>query len=243
MEPKGLLIRVGIDQTFGHYNAPINPETNDYLYMPIPEHKHAFKTGMQTSYAEIAPCFRSWATKNRFEPEFPAHLQSSNCHLDPDFCSLTYGDQGTGRGNRVRQLVRGDFLAFFASFKPIRASSHKLIYAMFGIMFVDRVVKVADMLEADFSRNAHSRITDANPEHLVVIAQPELSGRFEKAVPIGEFRSGAYRVTHEILEAWGGLNVKDGFIQRSVCPPWFANAAQFAIWLQKQQTKLICNNY
>ncbi len=30
---KGLLMRVGIDQEYGHYNAPINPETNDYLYM------------------------------------------------------------------------------------------------------------------------------------------------------------------------------------------------------------------
>lgn len=243
MEPKGLLMRVGIDQTFGQYNAPINPETNDYLYMPIPENKHAFKAGMQTSYAEIAPHFRNWATKNGLKAEFPAHLQSLNCHLDPDFFSLSYGDQGTGRGNRVRQLVKGDFLAFFASFKPIRSSSHNLIYAMFGIMFVDSVVKVADISDADFPRNAHSRIADANPEHLVVFAQPEYSGRFEKAVPIGEFRNGTYRVTHEILEEWGGLDVNDGFIQRSVCPPWFTNTKKFSIWLQKQQMKLICKNY
>lgn len=236
-------MRVGIDQTFGQYNAPFNPDTNDYLYMPIPEDRHAFKVGMQTTYADIAPHFDEWAAKNKCKTEFPVHLQSRKCHLDPDFDSLTYGDQGSGRGNRVRQMVRGDFLAFFASFKPIRPCAHKLIYALFGIMVVDKVVRVGDLSDADLSRNAHSRIVDANPEHLVVMAQPELSGRLEKAMPIGELRNGAYRVTDAILAEWGGLNVKDGFIQRSVCPPWFSNAPQFTSWLQNKQPSLIRNNY
>jgi len=46
---KGLLMRVGIDQTYGKYNAPINPITNDYIYMPISQENHDFKLGMQTT--------------------------------------------------------------------------------------------------------------------------------------------------------------------------------------------------
>lgn len=243
MQPKGLLMRVGIDQTFGQFNAPINPETYDYLYMPIPEDRHEFKQGMETSYADIVPHFNAWAVRNQFDEEFPAHLRKRNCHLDPDFECLTYGDQGSGRGNRVRQLVRGDFVAFFASFKPIRPCSHKLIYALFGLMVVEKVVKVAALSKEELSRNAHSRVAEVNQEHLVVIAQPEQSGRFEKAIPIGEYRNGAYRVAEAVSAEWGGLTVRDGFIQRSVCPPWFTNASKFAEWMRAKQVALIHNNY
>lgn len=243
MHPKGLLMRVGIDKTFGQYNAPINPETNDYLYMPIPEDRHKFKNGMQTSYEDIAPHFKRWSVANHFDADFPSHLHQRNCHLDPDFSCLTYGDQGTGRGNRVKQLVKGDFLAFFASFRPIRPCNHTLIYALFGIMVVDRVVKVSDLSNTDLSLNAHTRIAEMNAEHLVVFAQPECSGRFEKAIPIGELRSGAYRVTDEILRAWGELGVKNGFIQRSVCPPWFLAPNQFLEWMGAQQLTFIDKNW
>lgn len=243
MQIKGLLMRVGIDKTFGKYNAPINPATNDYLYMPIPEDRHSFKPGMQTSYDDIAPRFKEWAKDNESETKFPDHLNCRNCHLDPDFSCLSYGDQGSGRGNRVGKLIKGDFLAFFASFKPIRPCPHKLIYALFGIMVVDKVVKVSDIFDIDLSLNAHSRITDVNGDHLVVFAQPEYSGRFRTAIPIGEFRNGAYRVTNDTMNKWGGLDVKDGFIQRSVCPPWFTNTAKFTEWLHGQHPKLIHSNF
>lgn len=242
MNPKGLLMRVGIDQTFGQYNAPINPETYDYLYMPIPESHHSFRDGMKTCYTDIVPIFNNWASANNSEIQFPAHLLDKNCHLDPDFKCLTYGDQGSGRGNRIRQLNAGDYLIFFASFKPIYPCKHKLVYAIFGIMFVDKIIKVVDLPAQQWASNAHSRIIDANPDHLVVVGQPQKSGRFERAIPIGEHRNGAYRVTDEVLTKWHGLNVKNGFIQRSVCPPWFSDSAKFLSWLAAQQITLIHNN-
>jgi len=116
---KGLLIRVGIDQTFGNYNAPINPNTNDYIYMPIPQSDDDFKSGMRTSYDDLLPYFKSWCQENSTAIEFPQHLNNKATHLDPDFDFSTYGDQATGRGLRVGDLKEGDFLAFFASFKPI----------------------------------------------------------------------------------------------------------------------------
>ena len=236
-------MRVGIDKTFGQYNAPINPVTNDYLYMPIPEDRHRFKVDMHTSYANIAPHFKKWAKENKFNDDFPAHLQQRNCHLDPDFSCLTYGDQGTGRGSRVRQLNNGDFIAFFASFKPISPSPHKLIYALFGIITVDRIVKVENLPHEQCHLNAHSRILDVNGDHLVVFGQSNRSGRFDKAIPIGENRDGAYRVTQETLDAWGGLGVKNGFIQRSVCPPWFADPTRFMAWIDSKDYSVIAANW
>jgi hypothetical protein len=244
---KGLLMRVGIDQTFGKYNAPVNPETNDYIYMPIPQEGNTFTPGMEKTYNILKPHFESWCQNNGVNMPFPPHLIDDpnyiGCHLDPDFDYSTYGDQATGRGLRVGDLKKGDFIAFFASFKPIAQCEHKLIYALYGIMFVDRVERVADVSEAEFHKNAHTRVLDKNMGHLVVFADPTLSGRFDKAIPIGEFRNGAYRVTNEILEAWGGLGVKDGFIQRSVCPPRFTSPAQFMDWLDSKRVKLINSNW
>lgn len=239
---KGLLMRVGIDQTFGGYNAPINPNTNDYMYLPIPEGKD-FKSGMRTSYDDLSPYFASWCQNNGAKIEFPPNLNNKGCHLDPDFDFLTYGDQATGRGLRVGDIGKGDFLAFFASFKPITKCDHKLIYALYGIMVVDKVLRVADVPENELHKNAHTRVTHINIEHWVVFANPSLSGRFSRAIPIGEFRNGSYRVKKEILDAWGGIGVKDGFIQRSVCPPWFIKPKQFLKWLEFQQVKLINSNW
>jgi hypothetical protein len=110
-------------------------------------------------------------------------------------------------------------------------------------MVVERIVRVADVPENEFHKNAHTRIKNMNRDHLVVFAKPSLSGRFSSAIPIGEFRSRSYRVTNKLLEAWGGIGVKDGFIQRSVCPPWFKEPDRFLKWLDFQQVKLINSNW
>ena len=34
---RGYLIRIGVDQAFGGWNAPMDPETNEFVYVPIPE--------------------------------------------------------------------------------------------------------------------------------------------------------------------------------------------------------------
>lgn len=240
---KGLLVRVGIDQTFGQYNAPLNPVTNDYMYLPIPEGESEFNSGMQTSYRDIVPFLKSWSHTNNVDIRLPDNLLDKNTHLDPDFYFSTYGDQATGRGARISELVKDDFIVFFASFKPISKCEHKLVYAIYGIMVIDRVVTVSDISDEMLGSNAHTRIKKRNKSHLVVFSNPNLSGRFNKAIPIGEFRRKAYRVTNSILEEWGGLDVKDGFIQRSVCPPWFTEPNKFIDWLSCKNVKLINNNW
>ena len=240
---KGLLVRVGIDQSFGGYNAPINPITNDFLYMPIPQGSDDYMPGARTSYDDLVSYFEKWKQKNNAIIEFPKDLYNVNTHLDPDYDYLTYGDQATGRGLRVDKLKQGDFIAFFASFRPTSKSNHKLIYALFGLMTVDKVLKVAEVPEDEFHANAHTRIINRNKDHLVVFADLKVSGRFNKALPIGEFRNGSYRVKNEILDLWGGIGVKDGFIQRSINPPWFNKPEQFLEWLKCQKIKLINSNW
>ena len=238
---KGLLMRVGIDQTYGKYNAPINPETNDYLYIPIPD-----KNEDKTTYHQIKPHFNAWVKRNNAVIEFPYHLeQMGGCHLDPDFDYLTYGDQGenTGRGRRVATLNKGDFIAFFASFNPIKKCSHSLVYALYGIMFVDKVMKAKNVSVEDLNKNAHTRLVDVNGEHLIVYADPLISGRFDKAIPIGEFRRKSYRMTKEMEKKWGGIDVYDGYIQRSVNPPWFVDPKTFLTWFETQNVKLIASNW
>jgi hypothetical protein len=211
--------------------------------MPIPQNTDDYKLGMQTSYNDLLPYFDSWCRNNGSDIRFPDHLRNISTHLDPDFDYCTYGDQATGRGLRVGKLKKNDFIAFFASFKPITTCNHRLIYALYGIMVVDKVLRVADVPDNLLPSNAHSRVEHANKEHLVVFANPEMSGRFNRAIPIGEFRNGSYRVTNEMLAKWGDIGVKDGFIQRSVNPPWFSNPEQFVKWLESQQIELINRNW
>ena len=51
---KGILVRIGIDSTYGKWNAPVDPDTLEYYYLPIPENqKHQSKQGMERPYTQI----------------------------------------------------------------------------------------------------------------------------------------------------------------------------------------------
>jgi hypothetical protein len=238
---KGLLLRVGIDQACGEYNAPINVVNGDYLYFPIPGDMGGFKQGMETGYDQIIPYFYGFIERNNIDLCFPEHLAGKGTHLDPDFDHLTYGDQSTGRGNRVSKLEAGDFIAFFSSMRPAHECEHKLVYALIGIFFVKEIMKVGDIDCSRHNRNAHTRVRDMNDDHVVVFADKTRSGRFTKAIPIGEFRDRAYRIRQDLLEAWGGIDVRDGYLQRSVNPPWFLDPHKFISWLGDRD--MIASNF
>lgn len=245
---KGLLLRVGIDQTAGYLNAPINPETNDYFYLPIkheddPPLNGRFKPGMATTYQQAVPRLNEWCARNSCNMALPSHLLSSDCHLDPDFEHLTYGDQSTGRGWQIEKLMEGDFIIFYASFRPVSTASTNLIYAIYGIMFVKQRARVGELTPNQYCMNAHTRIAFHNNDDWVIFANPVNSGRFSRAIPIGEYRNRAYRVKNDLLDKWDGLGIKDGYIQRSVNPPWFSNPDRFLNWLYSQKLQLLRNNW
>lgn len=243
---KGLLLRVAADTTEGggRWNAPIVEESGEFLYVPIPQDIDRFLPGHRpVVYDDMAPVVAAFSKRHGVSVDLPGHLLGRGCHLDPNFDELTYGDQGTGRGNRISKLRRGDFIAFFSGLKPT-TPRRKLVYGLIGIMFVDRVVTLAEATTAERARNAHGTRTSPATD-LIVFADPKRSGRLKTCVPIGEWRGGAYRVRRDLLDVWGGergIGVRDGWIQRSVVPPWFDDPERFLAWFNAQNPRLVAAN-
>ena len=241
---EAILIRVGVDQTYGQWNAPVDPESGHFVYVPIPE-KRAFRPGLERSYREVLPALQRFALRFELDLEsslgLPRGLLDHTVHLDPDFDWLTYGDNGDKRGAGIKHLSEGDLLVFYAGLRSVRAS-RKLVYGLVGLYVVDNVLPARSVLPDQYKSNAHTRRLKIAARDIVVRAKPSVSGRLTRCVPIGEWRDGAYRVTPGLLKKWGGLSVKDGYVQRSARPPAFLNASKFYRWFLRQEVELIQRN-
>jgi hypothetical protein len=214
----------------------VNPDTREFVYVPIPEEKEVYP-GYEKPYKQFeVSCQNLGANLPRQLVEY------KSTHLDPDFSNLTYGDEKQ-RGKPVWGLKNGDIVAFYASLRPIptKPCGQKLIYAMIGLYVVDKVIPAEKIPEKEWDKNAHTR---RNPDKtdIVVFAKSGLSGRLEQCILIGEFRDKAYRVTHELLDKWGGLSVKNGWIQRSAKLPCFHDPERFYEWFKKQNIGLVARN-
>ncbi len=241
----GFLVRVGIDQSFGGWNAPVDPATNEFFYVPIPESQRAtFHPGCRRPYSDLLSELKRFCTRSEAGrlPTFPEENAARNMHLDPDFEFLTYGDDGSRRGSRIKKLGNGDLLVFYAGLRPTSTCEHRLVYAIIGVFIVDAVIPLPHVSRSAWRQNAHTRKVDHAPDDIVVRAKRAVSGRLSRCLPIGEFRAGAYRVRPELLKAWGGLSVSDGFIQRSAVPPRFGNAKRFYEWFLKENVQLLERN-
>lgn len=230
---QALLVRVGIDASAGNWNAPVDPRTRKFTYIPIPEDPQGLRPGLSRGYGEVTP----------FLPigiSLPTHLSSQIMHLDPDFSSLTYGDQGQ-RASQILKLACGDLLVFYAGLRPIISSSNGLVYGLVGLYAIHEVVRARDVPADLWGQNAHTR-RGPDDDDIVVRAQPGVSGRLETCIPIGEFRDRAYRVRKDILQSWGGLGVRDGYIQRSARLPKFLDPARFYSWFKQQNVQLVQGN-
>jgi len=231
---KGLLVRVGIDSTDGCWNAPVRLTSSEFAYVTITDSK-PMRKGLARGYDEFIPVVR------RFGEELPSPLVEKNTHLDPDFDYLTYGDQGQ-RGKRIQSLLNADdLLAFFAALRPVDGPARPLIYALIGLYVVKEIVPAKSIRRSQWAENAHTRRLRSAGD-IVVRAKPAVSGRLRRCIPIGELRDRVYRVRKDLLKAWGGVDIKDGYIQRSVRLPAFHNAAKFYRWFLAQKPELIQRN-
>jgi hypothetical protein len=243
---KALLVRICVDQAYGGWNAPVNSE-GQFVYVPIPEKLTTpFHPGLERHYGEVLPALHRFCADHACDLDrdlrFPEELLRHSMHLDPDFECLTYGDEGGRRGAGMVNMTDGDLLVFYGGLQPIHRCDDKLVYALVGMYVVQEVVPVAKVSSERWYENAHLRKAKRGEKDIVVRAKPGVSGRFDRCIPIGEWRGRAYRVRQEILELWGGLSVKDGFIQRSAVPPAFTNPDQFLKWLRKQRVDMIARN-
>jgi len=162
---KGVLLRVGIDQTFGEWNAPVDPDTLEFVYLPIPDDLDSFHSGLEVTYDSFNGDLQSFSEHRLSDIPLalPSTLIGKGCHLDPDFNELTYGDQPRGRGYKISVLEQGDFIAFFASLQPIRPCEYKLIYALIGVFFVKEVRHVRDVPKEQWHINSSYPSEDIDP--------------------------------------------------------------------------------
>lgn len=231
---KVLLVRVGADQSEGggKWNGPVDHETRKFVYVPIPESKHVLP-GLEKPYASQ----QLQADLKRFGVMLPEHLRNRHMHLDPDFERCTYGDQGH-RAKQLEKLNRGDMILFYAG---LRAHDQaELVYALIGQVVVEQLVHAANIKDRDL--NAHTRRDPIQLDDLVVVGNDAGSGRFARCIPIGEKRNKQYYVKSGLLEAWGGLTVKNGWLQRGGNPPTFENPDRFLKWLANQRPILLKQN-
>lgn len=241
---RALLVRIGVDQAYGGWNAPVDTETGEFVYAPIPEAPTgAPHPGLGRRWDEVMPALTAFADARGVSPTPPASLRDAWAHLDPDFAHLTYGDNGARRGARLHALAADDLVVFYAGLRPVSPRRAPLCYALIGLYVVDEVVPVPAVPAARRGENAHTRRAVPSPTDLVVRARPGCSGRLARCLPIGEFRDRAYRVRRDLLEAWGGLSARDGYLQRSAVPPWLLDPARFADWFAAQGGELLATNH
>lgn len=59
---KAILVRLAVDHSYGGWNAPVDPESRRFLYVPIPEKSGtAFHKGCRRSYRDLLPTIRAFA--------------------------------------------------------------------------------------------------------------------------------------------------------------------------------------
>jgi hypothetical protein len=240
---KAILVRIGVDRAYGAWNAPVDPATGQFVYVPIPDgtRNECTPTNIHRFDEIIAPLLVFAEECGKGNLCLPESLRDRNMHLDPDFSSLTYGDNGARRGARIARLGPGDLLVFYAGLRPI-IDQKELVYALVGLFVVEEVVRAIDVSAERLHENAHTRWKAISEDDVVVRGRHGQSGRFDRCIAIGEWRDRAYRVRRDVEKEWGGLTVKNGYIQRSVVPPVFLDASRFYDWFQRQGRMLLKRN-
>lgn len=233
----GLLVRVGIDSDSGGWNAPCD-EAGTFCYVPMgsgkPVKKHDLR--YQRYRRHVGRYLRAFNCCHA-KCDLPSMLPKLG-HFDPDFRHLTYGDKGQ-RATRIREeLAEGDFITFYAGLRSVETG--KLVYSIIGFYVIAQLNDGQRLPKRLWHRNEHTRHGGCNVAGTsVVFAEPTRSGRLLNHIPIGNYRNNAYRVFPNLLKAWGGLDVNDGYIQRSVYLPRFEQPARFLRWFNRQRPVLL----
>lgn len=234
---RGLLIRVGADQSAGggSWNGPVDSRTGEFVYVAIPESSPTHP-GLNKPYAALHALLGGHGIV------LPGHLTAQDMHLDPDFDHLTYGDQGERAKQIGAKLGPDDLIVFFAGMRDVLPAP-QLVYAIIGIYFIEQITPAARVAAGNWHENAHTRrVLPAGAMDIVVRARAGVSGRLKRCIPVGDYRRRAYRVWPHLLTAWGGLSVRDGYLQRSARLPEFIDAARFYRWFLSQNVPILQTN-
>ena len=232
-----LLVRVGADQSVagGSWNGPVDSSSGSFAYVAIPEGRPVH-SGLEKPYTGLLP------TLDRFNVSLPPHLVGRHMHLDPDFERLTYGDAGQRAKQLRTALGPGDMIVFYAGLRDTRGAT-ELVYAIIGLFEVDGFLPATEVRPQDRDMNAHSRrVLEPGADDLIVCGRAGVSGRLKRCIDIGEYRNRAYRVRSSLLQEWGGLSNRDGYLQRSARLPRLVDSGSFLRWFEKQHPVLVQAN-
>ena len=69
-----------------------------------------------------------------------------------------------------------DIVVFYASLRSIHGES-ELIYALVGLLVVQSIEQVKDILPDNFDSNAHTRNIQNSDSDIIVRGKPSISGR------------------------------------------------------------------
>lgn len=197
------LANVGANSSHGQLVSPLF-EDGTFELLPIPEI-------IRTREArERAIRYRD--LRSHYNPEqdllqyIPQKMWDNACHNDPEFKTLTYGDNGTnGRSSALTQLGEGDVLLFIARLERRTDSSrtgHSGFYLIGGLLVASAgFVTPAHPGWKRFSNNAHAIRGDTE---FLGVAGSKRSRRFQHGVPVTrEICDEIFRDKHGNSWTWG----------------------------------------
>lgn len=118
-----VLVRVGVDQAYGNWTGRVDPETHEFVCVPIPEERKT-RPDLATPYTIVIDSLASFGRGRVVDAKacaLPDVLHARDMHLDPDFQRLAYGNNPNSRGDIVNRLVANDVVVFYAGLRPCRA--------------------------------------------------------------------------------------------------------------------------
>ncbi len=176
---KALLLRVGIDKTYG----ALSPVFADYTYKYIPiyyQNKKEVEKNERRTYRDLG-----------LETYLPINLREKIVHLDPEFEMFTYGDPGRVKRSSLLKLVKGDLLVFYIGGKEIETNGREGCFVI-GYFVVDKVFdwnvsseRQRGLVKDEFKENAHI-ISSKSKSNLVIVKGSNQSKKLKKCIPITE---------------------------------------------------------
>jgi hypothetical protein len=223
-----MLLRVGIDKSSDGVLSPIHPD-GSFEYIPLSEKDD--KSKETRTYHDLRG-----NDGKLLSSYLPQKVASRRVHLDPEFTTFTYGDEGK-KANYLRKLKPGDLLVFYAGLTPSDGKYPEALYII-GYFTITEIIDIAknrlsaDRIFKEYRNNSHPKRFDVSGMVLVV-GDTDKSELLEKAILISEKKLNKIgRTYHAVSPQMEELLGIKGSIQRSI-PPRFINEENKLKNLQK----------
>ena len=194
MSGKIYVVNVGTNASHS-FCSPIF-EDGTFEFIPIPEDRQ-IEAAHGVKYRDLRSFYRPTEDLSKYIPD---RFLDITTHNDPEFDSLTYGDNCdvNARAQALKSVKRGDFLLFLARLQKYKKDALEAIptkefgFYFVGFLHVDSVYgsvinPLSELQMEAINLNAHVRramTDDSLWDSFWVFCGSSWSRRFEKAVPV-----------------------------------------------------------